>query len=100
LLNASDNGTPTVLGDNSKTDQYLRNSLTTATIESVKPVKVSGFVPADVHVKLEVIAKLYNTTIGHLVAAAVRELAEKPRSMGSLRIDGRSAKAKELKRAK
>jgi hypothetical protein len=78
----------------------LRNSSVTVTIDSVKPVKVSGFVPSDVHVKLEVIAKLYNTTIGHLVAAAVRELAEKPRSMGSLRIDGRSAKAKELKRAK
>jgi hypothetical protein len=64
----------------------------------VKPVKVSGFIPPDVHAKLLLIADLCHTTIGELVANAVRELTDKPRSMGKLRIDGRSAKAKALKR--
>jgi hypothetical protein len=77
---------------------YLRNSLTTATIESVKPVKVSGLISPQEHTKLLLLADLCHTTVGILVSTAVRRTLEKPREVGGLKIDGRSAKAKALKR--
>jgi hypothetical protein len=87
-----------LLASNPGVYRYLRKKHPSLTIESVKPVKVSGYIDPELHSRLLMLANLVGSTAGALVATAVRRLVEKPRALGGLRIDGRSAKAKALKR--
>lgn len=59
---------------------------------SVKPyVKVSGVIGPNHHKQLKNLATEKRTTIGVLVAAAVRMLLQSPESVSRLPIDGRRA---------
>jgi hypothetical protein len=55
----------------------------------VKPVKVSGYIQPDHHEQLTALASDRKTTIGALVAAAVRLLLKTPRALRGLPKDGR-----------
>jgi antitoxin component of RelBE/YafQ-DinJ toxin-antitoxin module len=58
----------------------------------VKPVKVSGYVSPGDHEQLKDFAKHRQTTIGVLVATAVRLLLKAPaKSLRGLPMDGRRA---------
>lgn len=74
------------------TTQHLRNSISGLTIESVKPyVKVSGVIGPSHHKQLKALAEDRKTTIGVLVAAAVRKLLTDPDAAKGLPLDGRRA---------
>lgn len=67
-------------------------------MQSVKPVKVSGYIPSELHSKLEYLAKERETTIGVLVSVALRNLFDPLRPpLGAIPLDGRTARAKKLK---
>jgi len=70
----------------------LRNCDPWLTIESVKPyVKVSGVIGPSHHKQLKELAAERKTTVGLLVAAAVRMLLSAPESVKRLPLDGRRA---------